>query len=154
MMLRPSITVKGICRVSRRFCNVQGRDMQVGAYLFSREVPYFHDRGMVVVDGFPQSLLRFTDLRKGSLHLFVFAVQKIPRHDLLIFNGFIFQIFGNVALPVEELASYRSIRQQLLVPVSLKCTLGDVQQQAHIQTIQSSLQYLRVEFLSDFSGEV
>ena len=26
MMLRPSITVKGICRVSRRFCNMQGRD--------------------------------------------------------------------------------------------------------------------------------
>ena len=42
MMLRPSITVKGICRVFRRFCNVQGRDMQVGAYLFSREVPFFH----------------------------------------------------------------------------------------------------------------
>lgn len=41
-MLRPPITVKGICRVSRRFCNVQGRDMQVGAYLFPREVPFFH----------------------------------------------------------------------------------------------------------------
>ena len=26
MVLRPPITVKGICRVSRRFCNMQGRD--------------------------------------------------------------------------------------------------------------------------------
>ena len=128
MMFRPPITVKGICRVSRRFCNVQGRDMQVGAYLFSREVPYFHDRGMVVVDGFPQSLLRFTDLRKGSFYLFAFAVQKIPRHDLIIFNGFTFEVFCHVALPVEELTSYRSIGQQLLVPVGLKCTFGDVQQ--------------------------
>ena len=85
--------------------------MQVGAHLFSRKVSFFHDRGTVVVEGFPQSLLRFTDLRKGSLYLLAFAVQKISGHDLLTFYGFIFQIFGYVALPVEELASYRSIRQ-------------------------------------------
>ena len=100
--------------------------MQEGAHLFSRKVSFFHDRGAVVVEGFPQSLLRFTDPRKGSLYLFAFAVQIIPRHDLLIFHGFTFEVFGYVALPVEELASYRSIRQHLLVPVGLKCTFGDV----------------------------
>ena len=83
--------------------------MQVGAHFFSREVSFFHDRGAVIVEGFPQSLFRFTDLRKDFLHLFAFAVQKIPRHDLLTFNGFTFQVFCHVILPVEELASYRSI---------------------------------------------
>ena len=127
--------------------------MQVGAHFFSREVSFFHDRGMVVVEGFPQSLLRFTVLRKGSFYLFAFAVQKIPRHDLIIFNGFTFEVFCHVALPVEELTSYRSIGQQLLVPVGLKCTFGDVQQQAHILAVQSSLRYLRVESLPDLSGK-
>ena len=65
----------------------------------------------VVVDGFPQSLLRFTDLRKGLLDLFAFAVQKIPRHDLLSFNSFTFEVFCHVALPVEEFTAHRSIRQ-------------------------------------------
>ena len=83
--------------------------MQVSAYFLSREVSFFHNRGAVVVEGFPQSLFRFTELRNGFLHLFAFAVQKIPRPDLLTFNGFTFQVFCHVILPVEELASYRSI---------------------------------------------
>ena len=85
--------------------------MEVDTHFFSREVSFFHDRGTVIVEDFPQSLLRFTDPRKGSLYLFAFAVQKIPRPDLLTFNGFTFQVFGDVALPVEELTAYRSIRQ-------------------------------------------
>lgn len=85
--------------------------MEVGTHFFSREIPFFHDRGTVVVEGFPQSLLRFTDPRKGSLYLFAFAVQIIPRHDLLIFHGFTFEVFYHVALPVEEFTAHRSIRQ-------------------------------------------
>ena len=90
-MFRPPITVKGICRLSRRFCNVRG---EICKYLHTSspgEIPFFHNRRAVVVEGFPQSLLRFTDSRKGSLYLFAFAVQKIPRHDLLTFNGFTFR---------------------------------------------------------------
>lgn len=53
-----------------------GRDMQVGTHFFPGEVPFFHDRGAVVVEGFPQGLLRFTDLCKTFPYFLAFVIHR------------------------------------------------------------------------------
>lgn len=57
--------------MSRRFCYVQGRDMQVGAYLFSREVPFFH--------AFTQNSGQFLLFRVIYFSFFAFARSSCIR---------------------------------------------------------------------------
>ena len=111
------------------------------------------DRGAVVVHRLLQCPFRVPYLRKSPFHFFALAVQIIPRHGLLIFNGSVFEIFGHVLSPVEKLATYVGVGQDPFVPIGLQGAFRNVQQAAHVRAVDSSVRGLRVELLPYLHGK-